>query len=67
MSFNAPAKARTVHYRMLYPQVLRSSPPTPVSYRCGRLKLFDTPMREISRVSASPRKQDSIPARRRDG
>jgi hypothetical protein len=27
MSFNAPAKARTVHYRMLYPQVLRSSPP----------------------------------------
>ena len=26
MSFNAPAKARTAHYRMSYPQVLRSSP-----------------------------------------
>jgi hypothetical protein len=31
MSFNAPAKAQTAHYRMLYPQVLRSSLSTPVS------------------------------------
>jgi len=29
MSFNAPAKARTAHYRMLYPQILRSSLSTP--------------------------------------